>query len=157
MVRDNRFSAHSAVYIALYDSAGSLLLHRRYNTGYADGRYDLPCGHVERDELLQQAAVRELREETGIKVKPEVLHLWHINQFAANGQHYYNFFFTADNWQGTPAIKEPDKCDDMGFFSIKNLPPLTAGSHVALQNYQPSGVTFGYIDQKLFDEIAGQN
>lgn len=120
-----------------------------------DGRYDLPSGHVERDESLLDAAVRELQEETGVLAEKFNLKLWHINQFAANNEYYYNFFFVADTWQGNPSITEPEKCDDMQFFDSDKLPRLTAGSHVALEHIHNDQVSFGYIDQAVFEEIAG--
>lgn len=33
-----------------------------------------------------------------------------------------NLFFTAKKWAGEPRIMEPDICDNIGFFDIKNLP-----------------------------------
>src|SRR5687767_3119763 len=121
----DRFVARSAVFVALRNNQGEILLHRRCNTGYMDGWYDLPSGHVERGETLLQSAVRELQEETGAAAKEADLKLWHINQFSAGGLDYYNFFFVADIWQGDPAIMEADKCDDMQFFPLDKLPRLT--------------------------------
>jgi len=43
--------------------AGKLLLGRRQ-----DGGWCIPCGHVEWDETVEQAAVREYLEETGLEV-----------------------------------------------------------------------------------------
>jgi 8-oxo-dGTP diphosphatase len=149
-----RFFAKSAVFVALLDKKGRVLLHRRYNTGYMDGRYDLPSGHVEQGEPLLQAAVRELQEETGVAVKSSNLTLRHINQFSANGEEYYNFFFTATIWQGEPTVMEPAKCDDVQFFPLNKLPPLTAATHVALLDLAGQKVTFGFIDQAVYDEIA---
>jgi 8-oxo-dGTP diphosphatase len=153
---NDRFLTRSAVFIALRNKNQEILLLRRANTGYMDGRYDLPAGHVERNETLLQAAVRELQEETGIVVQEASLRLWHINQFAANGQYYYNFFFVVDEWKGEPSITEPDKCDDMGFFAESKLPPLAAGSHIALDHQPGDRVSFGYIDQLAFDQIAAE-
>lgn len=150
----DRFVSRSAVFVALRDKKGRILLHRRANTGFMDGRYDLPSGHVEKDEPVLASAVRELQEEAGVKIKESDLRLWHVNQFAANGEYYYNFFFTVDVWQGEPKIMEPNKCDDMQFFDPGSLPKLTAGSHVALQDIGTDHVTFGYIDQAAFDDIS---
>jgi 8-oxo-dGTP diphosphatase len=154
-VSTERHLARSAVFVALRNDKGEVLLHRRCNTGYMDGRYDLPSGHVERGESILQAAIRELREEAGVAAKQSDLRLWHINQFGANDQFYNNFFFLTDSWQGEPAIMEAEKCDDMQFFPLDKLPKLTAGSHVALEHIGKPAVSFGYIDQATYDRIAG--
>ena len=96
MADGERFLARSAVFIVLRNAQGEVLLQRRYQTGYMDGRYDLPSGHVERGEKLLDAAVRELQEEVKVTVRPEDLQLWHVNQFSAMNQDYYNFFFVVD-------------------------------------------------------------
>jgi 8-oxo-dGTP diphosphatase len=153
---EERYLARSAVFILIRNKKGEVLLMRRSNTGYMDGYYDFPSGHVERGERVQDAAARELLEETGVKVRIEDLKLWHINQFSAGGQDYYNFFFVADVWQGEPTITEADKCDDMQFFSLSALPKMTAGTHVALEHHdgQDSEVSFGFIDQPTYDRIV---
>lgn len=149
-----RFVARSAIFVALLDKEGKVLLQRRAHTGFMDGRYDLPSGHVEKDEPLLEAAVRELKEETDITVRPEDLRLWHVNQFAANDQYYYNFFFVANTWQGEPKITEPNKHDDLQFFALDALPKMTAGTHVAIPDITSEQVTFGYIDKAAFEEIS---
>lgn len=149
-----RFMARSAIFVALLDKEGRVLLQRRARTGFMDGRYDLPSGHIEKDESVLNAAIRELEEEVGITVRPEDLRLWHINQFAANDQYYYNFFFVAKDWQGEPKIMEPDKCDDIQFFALDDLPKMTAGTHMAIPDLTSEHVTFGYIDQATFEEIS---
>ena len=50
--------------IAVQD--GELLLIRRGH-GPAAGQWSVPGGRVERDELLAEAVVREVREETGLE------------------------------------------------------------------------------------------
>lgn len=49
--------------------AKEILLALRKNTGYRDGKYELPGGHVEEGEDLMQAMVREAKEELMIEVK----------------------------------------------------------------------------------------
>jgi 8-oxo-dGTP pyrophosphatase MutT (NUDIX family) len=119
-----------------------------------DGWYDMPAGHVEQGEPLLEAAIRELHEETGVKVVASDLDLWHINQFSANNEEYYNFFFKATKWEGEPKIMEPDKADDMQFFAIDALPKMTAGTHVAMKHFHDKPVSFDYIDQAVYDEVS---
>lgn len=39
-----------------------VLLLRRFNTGYQDGKYEFPSGHIELGESLTDASVREAYE-----------------------------------------------------------------------------------------------
>lgn len=100
-----------------------ILLSLRKNTGYRDGEYELPGGHVEDGEDLMQAMVREAKEELKIKVKEENLKIVHI-------LHHYNgdrinFILTTNTYEGEPCIGEPDKCEKLVWSDIKNLPNNT--------------------------------
>lgn len=52
------------VHILLLE-ADNLLMLRRFNTGFEDGNFSLVAGHLEGDETVHQAAVREIAEEVG--------------------------------------------------------------------------------------------
>ncbi len=54
---------------AIFDPEGRILLVRRAD----DGLWCLPCGWVEPNESTEEAAVREVREETGLEVQPRQL------------------------------------------------------------------------------------
>ena len=54
-----------SVYLVLIKN-NKILLLRRFNTGFMDGYYSLPAGHVESNETLTSAMVREAKEEIGM-------------------------------------------------------------------------------------------
>lgn len=98
-----------------------ILLLRRFNTGYEDGKYSVPAGHIEENESARQTMARETKEETGIEINIEelgVIHVMHRNE----NEKRIDFFFTAKKWQGEPQILEPNKCDDLSWFELDNLP-----------------------------------
>ena len=59
----------------LLENQDKILLMKRKNTGYEDGKYSLPGGHVEANEEIRKALVREAKEEIGINIKREDLKL----------------------------------------------------------------------------------
>jgi len=123
-----------------------VLLLRRANTGWLDGWYDLPAGHLEDQEKLKVGAARELKEETGIIVATKDLRLVHVyqNHHRPKTPHY-GFIFQASKWSGKPKIVEPDKCDDMGFFALDKLPKkITPYVREALENLGSPEVTISY-------------
>ncbi len=103
---------------------GKILLLRRKNTGYEDGKYSLPAGHVEEGESLRAAGAREFFEEIGVRVKPADLRLVHVMHRRENDIRL-DFFFTADIGRQTPVNNEPEKCDDLRWFPLDHLPPNT--------------------------------
>jgi 8-oxo-dGTP diphosphatase len=133
-----RHKAVPASYLILIHG-GSILLGRRFNTGYYDGYYSLPSGHVEAGELPLEALAREATEEIGISIQTSEVRLVHTMYRAkhdATGERV-DLFFLADTWSGTPANCEPHKCDDLRWFSPASL-PANMVDHVlhALQQWQ---------------------
>ena len=118
-----RHKAVPAVYLFL-ENNGKILFLLRQNTGYCDGDYSVPSGHVEAGELLTDAVIRETEEETGIRVKREDLRLVHTMY---RGKHdetgeRADFFFVADRWEGEPENREPLKCAEVRWFLKDALP-----------------------------------
>lgn len=97
-----------------------VLLALRKNTGYNDDKYELPGGHVEENEDLMNAMVREANEELGINLKVEDLKIEHIlHNYKGNR---LNFIITTKKYEGDLQIGEPDKCEKLEWFDIENLP-----------------------------------
>ena len=63
-----RFRITTAVYIILIKN-GKILLSLREGTGYMDGMYGLPSGHLEANESIADACIREIKEEININVE----------------------------------------------------------------------------------------
>jgi len=116
-----KFKVIPTVYLILIKD-NKILLSRRYNTGFHDGEYSFPAGHLDGNETLIQTMIREAKEEIGIDLNPETLKLVHVMHRKQPTEERVNFFFTAKNWQDEPKIMEPHKCDDLSWFPLDNLP-----------------------------------
>jgi ADP-ribose pyrophosphatase YjhB (NUDIX family) len=116
------------VYLLLVEG-GRVLLCRRFNTGFMDGLYGFPAGHLRDDEeTLSQAMIREAREEIDVDIAQEdleLVHVLHRKQTELGNERRVNFFFMAKKWKGKPKITEPDKCDDVRWFELDRLPENT--------------------------------
>jgi 8-oxo-dGTP diphosphatase len=100
-----------------------VLLQRRLNTGYKDGEYVLPSGHVEKEESFTKALIREMIEEIGIILKPEDLKVAHImHRKSEFKEERIDTFFIAEQWENEIQNMEPEKCDDLSWFPMDNLP-----------------------------------
>jgi len=117
------FSAVFPLILSPSESGIQILLHRRQNTGYQDGKWDIAgSGHVDENETAQMALVRECKEEIGIDVKSESISFVHLSHRLSKDRVYYDIYFTVGEYSGTPSIMEPDKCSDLTWFLIDNLP-----------------------------------
>ena len=142
--RQARFQLPASVHLFLLRAGPRgqqvLLLQRAY-TGYEDGNYSVIAGHLDGGETVIAAIAREAHEEAGITVVPGdlavvgVMHCW-------EGDEYVHFFLTAATWQGTIVNAEPNKCDELSWHDLDNLPAnVIPYVRQALANYR-RGVWF---------------
>lgn len=128
-----------AVYLILREK-GNILFLRRFNTGYEDGNYSLPAGHVEEGETFTEALIREVTEEISIMLSEENVRVAHImhRKNIQDGSERVDTFFVADAWEGEVQNKEPYKCDDLSWFRQETLPentiPYIREALTAIQN-----------------------
>ncbi|OGE30817.1 hypothetical protein A2631_03965 [Candidatus Daviesbacteria bacterium RIFCSPHIGHO2_01_FULL_44_29] len=120
---DERYTVRAATYLIL-EKAGRIVMLRRQNTGWQDGNYTVPSGHLETGETISQSMVREAKEEIGINIKKEDLQLIHVSHrlSAGSGLVYIDFYFKVESFQGEIINGEPEKCDDLNWFSVDSLP-----------------------------------
>ncbi|WIV12710.1 NUDIX domain-containing protein [Proteiniborus sp. MB09-C3] len=125
--RSKSLSAIFPIILQKEDGDGSerILLHRRKNTGYQDGKWDIAAsGHVDEGETARMAVVRECAEELGIDVNITDLSFAHLSHRVSNngGRTYYDIYFVVNRYDGIPKIMEPDKCSELRWFKINDLP-----------------------------------
>lgn len=133
-MHSSRFKLIASSYLLLLRDKKILLL-RRYNTGYEDGKYSVPAGHLDEEETLRMCHVREAKEEIGITISEENIKLVHV-MHRKEKDIRIDFFFTAISIKGEPVNCESDKCDELKWFPINNLPSNTIPYiRQAIENY----------------------
>ncbi|WP_185994625.1 NUDIX domain-containing protein [Nocardioides campestrisoli] len=151
----DRFVVVPASYLYLLrEGAGGtggteVLLQLRRGTGYMDEHWAAAAaGHVERGETAYDAVRREAYEELSI-TEPELT-------FEATMQRTrhdlaiderVDFFFSARSWRGEPRIVEPEKCAELRWCPLDDLPdPVVPHERLALANLgtEVKYLTFGF-------------
>lgn len=99
-----------------------ILLQRRFNTGYEDGKYSMVAGHVDEGENFTEAIIREAKEEAGVELKAEDLKVVHVMHRKSIDSERVDVFFIADKWGGEIKNREPHKCDDLSWFDLNDIP-----------------------------------
>lgn len=131
---NKRFCLLSAVHLFLIRGRYVLLL-RRFNTGYEDGSYSVPAGHLDGGEPIKKAMIREAQEEIGIEIDPQRLEVVGV-MHRLSGDERIDWFLATNRWEGTITNCEPDRCDDVRWFSIDALPDnMIPYVRRALENY----------------------
>jgi 8-oxo-dGTP diphosphatase len=119
-----RFKLIPAVYVVFRDEDKVLLL-RRANTGYHDGEYSLPAGHVDGGEPAAAAACREVHEEVGVTIQPadlKLVHTMHRISYTPEQNERMDLFFELTHWNGELVNAEPHKCDELRWAKFDDLP-----------------------------------
>ncbi|MCA9382717.1 NUDIX domain-containing protein [Candidatus Dojkabacteria bacterium] len=121
-----RFKLIAAVYLVLIKDDQILLL-KRQNTGYEDGKYSFIAGHVDGNESLTTAIIREAKEEAGIMINVEDLSFLHVmhRKGETSENERMDFFFTVSSYNGEITNKEPEKCDEITWFPLAKTPDNT--------------------------------
>lgn len=132
-----RYKTPSAVYLMLI-KGDDILLQKRAGEKWGSGWYDVSAsGHVEENESMRSAICRETKEEIDIEVSPEDLEFVCLMHSHYDNVNYYNGYFRPKKWTGIPKINEPDKCSDLMWVNIDNLPSnVLPDRKLAIENYK---------------------
>ena len=85
------------------------------------GKWEFPGGGVEFGENLEDAVIREIKEEHGIEL--EILEFLSCESVITkyDSHHWVAITYLCKIKSGEPKILEPHKCDDIGWFTIEEL------------------------------------
>ena len=107
-----------------------LLVKRAFEP--AIGEWSLPGGFMELNETLEQAAIRELKEETNLD--------GNVVKLLGNCSHFNSIFgdilllgieMKIDNWSN---LKVGDDASEAAFYNFNNHPPLAFECHIKILN-----------------------
>jgi len=130
---DNPFPAVAALVL---NQDNQLLLVKR-SVEPARGKWCLPGGFIEIDESIEEAVLRELEEETGLRGEINGL----VDFFSQRSEHYgaiIIFGYRVKILGGE--LKAGDDAQEAGFFNFDSFPPLAFLSHQKLieKEYYPT-------------------
>jgi 8-oxo-dGTP pyrophosphatase MutT (NUDIX family) len=139
-----------AVAALIRDEDGRILLQRRAE----DGRWNLPAGAVDPGESPAKAVVREVLEETGLRVRPV-----RVAGVFGGGDAYRVRYPNGDEVEFTVTVFEcapiggtldpdNDETAELGWFRLDERPPLTI--EYPLEEMLSGGPT-------VFDPVAGDS
>lgn len=100
--------------------------------------YSIPGGHLEAGESFEEAAIKEVLEETGLEIiAPKVICVTNnLDTYKAEGKHYISIALVTGEFKGTPVVLEPDKCEGWQWVDPRAIPkPHFDASAFAIECY----------------------
>ena len=121
----DKFLFRAAAFLVL-KKEGKILLSLRKNTKHEDGKYGFVAGHLDGSETAQEAIAREAKEEANIEIDSEDLEVVHVSHNkSSDGIEYFQVYLIPKRWNGEIRNLEPEKCGDLSWFPIAELPENT--------------------------------
>jgi 8-oxo-dGTP diphosphatase len=109
------------VTVVVVQHAGKLLLGRR-NIDPGKGLWSFVSGYVDRGEKVEEAAVREVKEETNLDVQLDNL----LGIYSENGNPHVVIAYRASvvNDDVSEMAGQPDEVSELAFFTREEMPDL---------------------------------
>ncbi|MBW5448085.1 NUDIX domain-containing protein [Cohnella sp. CFH 77786] len=112
---------YGAVHLLFYRNDQVLLL-KRQNTGFEDGKWSVVAGRIDGGEEVKTAAIREAKEEAGIDIAPDDIELVGVFHRKNKDSEWIDFYLRVHRWTGTIINAEPYKCEELKWFPMHELP-----------------------------------
>ncbi len=141
MVNRERFKLIPSVY-ALFIRDEKILLSRRFQTGFEDGNYGLVAGHADGRETMRETMAREALEEAGVRIDINDFELVVTMHQWCGDHERIDLFFIVKKWSGEIKNIEPNRCDDLSWFSLNQLPDNTISYIRAAINCYRDGIKY---------------
>ncbi|MFH1832026.1 MAG: NUDIX domain-containing protein [bacterium] len=121
-----------------------ILLHKRINTGWGNGFFAVPSGHLDSGETVLQAAVRLGKEILNVKIKTEDISMVHVLYFKGyDGLEHAAFTVNVNAWEGEFCNQEPDKHEDVIWFPVAQIPEKTLPRHKIILKDIDNNIFYG--------------
>ena len=108
--------------LIINDKNETLLLKRTSKTRNEAGFWSKPGGGVELWEKVEDAAKREMKEELGVEVELTKFLGFTESFMKSENQHWISFNYLAKIIKGEVKNLEPDKHEEVKWFSFEKLP-----------------------------------
>ena len=123
---------------------GKVLLGKRHSDAqkassllHGEGTWTMPGGKLHFGESFEQAAAREVLEETGLRINEEKLRVISVTNDIVEDAHFVTIGLLCQDFEGEPKTMEPDEITEWRWFSLNELPsPIFFPSEKILKNYR---------------------
>lgn len=122
--------------VMIQNKNGDVLMGLRQGS-HGEGEWSFPGGHLDFGETMEEAAKREVKEETGLGVGSLKLISVadEMRYIKSDNKHYVNIGFKAEYIGGEPELMEPEKYKEWRWFAADNLPDnLLEGTKLIFDN-----------------------
>lgn len=120
--------------VIIQNEQGQILIGKRQ--GSHAPYYSIPGGHLENGETFEEAAIKEIKEETGLHISDLNLVALtnNLRTYHESGKHYVSITFLCTCYRGEPQVMEPGKCESWGWHDPCDLPqPHFDASELAIK------------------------
>lgn len=89
---------------------------------HGEGTWTMPGGKLDFHETLIDGAVREVFEETGIKINKDKIFVISVADDMSADNHYVTVGFLCEDFEGEAKTMEPEEITEWKWYNLDNLP-----------------------------------